>query len=96
MSATVTPVRSASVWELTTGVSRITPAPAAAARRTSSERDRPLQRRLVSPKRDHRVHLDLGAPRQRLHADRDPRRRAGFKERGVDLVDGGEAPMSVR
>ena len=78
MSATVIPVRSARVRELSTGVSRITPAPVSAARRISSA-DGTASREIEAAsasKRDHRVHLDLSPARQGRDADRHPRRRA--------------------
>ena len=78
MSATVIPVRSVSVRELSSGVSRITPAPASAARRTSSA-DGAAGREVEAgsaPKRHHRVHLDLRPARQGSHADGHPGRRA--------------------
>ena len=77
----MTPVRSARVCELSTGVSRITPAPAAAARRTSSTDSRAASVRVESlaatslAKGHHGVHLDLGALGQGGYPDRHARRR---------------------
>jgi hypothetical protein len=78
LSATGIPVRSASVRELSTGVSRMISPPASAARWTSwSETDPrpppagPWLIAVVSVReRHHRVHLHLRAPRKRGHPDR--------------------------
>src|ERR1035437_5922345 len=101
LSATVTPVRSASVRELSTGVSRMTPAPAATAARmsaadTDSARAVAESAGLSAISRSRRgeghdrVHLHLCAPRERGNPDRHPGGRIGFEERCVDLVDGRE------
>ena len=76
--ATVIPTRSLSVRELSSGVSRMTPVPASAARRMSSadgSAGRWIEAGSAS-KRHHRVHLHLRAARQGRHADGDPCGRA--------------------
>ena len=78
LSTTVIPARSVNVLELSAGVSRMTPAPASAARWMSSAEGcagRSIEAGSVS-KRHHRVHFDLRATRQGGHPHGDPCRRA--------------------
>ena len=89
-SATVAPVRSASVRELSTGVSRITPAPAAAARATSPALSAAASGASGSahPPSATTASISTCAPRgSAATPTATPGRRARLEERRVDLVD---------
>src|SRR5438270_3020967 len=90
LSATVRPLRSLSVPELRTGVSRTMLPTARAARRMSSAVGScaACSGSVSARDRHHRVDLDPGPHRQFRHTDRHPGRRIGLEEGLVDLVDG--------